>query len=67
MNVITFDLSEPLCSIFQLAEVSLLNVFTDRLLTSLTSLQRHLLARLFELGIRPLQVAVDGVTEHGDL
>ena len=67
MNVITFDLSEPLCSIFQLAEVSLLNVFTDRLLTSLTSLQRHLLARLLELGIRPLQVAVDGVTEHGDL
>ena len=67
MNVIAFDLSEPLCSIFQLAEVSLLNVFTDRLLTSLTSLQRHLLTRLLELGIRPLQVAVDGVTEHGDL
>ena len=67
MNVIAFDLSEPLCSIFQLAEVSLLNVFTDHLLTSLTSLQRHLFARLLELCIRPLQVAVDGVTEYGDL
>ena len=67
MNVVAFNLPEPLRRILELAQVSLLHVLADSLLARLTAKLCHLLPGLFEFHIAPLQIAVDGVSGYGDL